>query len=188
MPQDTSIPLGLCQCGCGQPTRLAPENDASKGWVRGEYLRYVKGHVHKVNNVPLANPSGICMCGCGEPAPIARMTYASKGIVAGQPQMFIKGHEHRHIGPKWEVDPVTNCWLWLLGLDDKGYAMSERDGKTCRGHTVNYEAKYGPVPEGLELDHLCRVRRCVNPDHVEPVTHAENMLRAWAATRVEAAD
>lgn len=187
MSQDTPIPLGLCQCGCGQATRVAPENDASKGWVRGEPLRFVRGHTHKVNGIQAANPSGLCMCGCGQPAPIARMTYASKGIVAGQPQMFVKGHEHRHIGPKWEVDPVTECWLWLLATDEKGYALTDRNGKTRRAHIVNYEEKYGPVPEGLELDHLCRVRRCVNPDHVEPVTHQENVIRAYRAAQANSA-
>jgi hypothetical protein len=46
---------------------------------------------------------------------------------------------------------------------------------------VYYEAQYGPVPSGMELDHLCRVKACVNPDHLEPVTHAENMRRGKVA-------
>lgn len=47
-----------------------------------------------------------------------------------------------------------------------------------RAHRVVYESLVGPIPAGLELDHTCRVRRCVNPDHLEPVTHAENQRRS----------
>ncbi len=53
-------------------------------------------------------------------------------------------------------------------------------------HKLNYERKYGPVPPGLQLDHLCRVRNCVNPDHVEPVTPAENIRRSPRAKLDEA--
>lgn len=54
------------------------------------------------------------------------------------------------------------------------------NGKATGVHTVAYEYLMGKVPLGLELDHLCYNKRCVNPDHLEPVTHAENIRRAWA--------
>lgn len=55
--------------------------------------------------------------------------------------------------------------------------------KDAGAHRVAYEEIMGPVPEGLELDHLCRTRSCVNPSHLEPVTHRENMNRGDVATR-----
>lgn len=67
----------------------------------------------------------------------------------------------------------TRCWLFEGPLNDKGYGYS-----SDLVHRVVYEILVGPIPEGLELDHLCRVRNCYNPAHLEPVTHAENMRRS----------
>ncbi len=67
----------------------------------------------------------------------------------------------------------TPCWVWDRGLD--GYGYGRMRGR--RAHRVSYELHVGPIPEGLDLDHLCRVRNCVNPAHLEPVTRAENVLR-----------
>lgn len=58
------------------------------------------------------------------------------------------------------------------------------EGKYVGVHKVAYEYLIGPVPEGMELDHLCHNKRCVNPDHLEPVTHAENLRRAWALKKL----
>lgn len=67
------------------------------------------------------------------------------------------------------------CIKWTGALDRDGYG---RVGRDCDlAHRVAYEREFGPIPEGLEIDHLCRVRSCVNPEHLEPVTHAENMRR-----------
>lgn len=74
-------------------------------------------------------------------------------------------------------EPNTGCWLWLGTLDNKGYG---RIGRGSLAHRVAYELVVGPIPEGLELDHLCRTPACCNPAHLDPVTHAENMRRgAW---------
>ena len=81
------------------------------------------------------------------------------------------------------VERTDTCWLWtgLLTADD--YASFRVDGRNTTGHRWSYVHFVGPIPEGLELDHLCRVRHCVNPEHLEPVTHAENVRRAREATR-----
>lgn len=75
----------------------------------------------------------------------------------------------------------TPCWIYQRHLDSEGYANPRVDGRMVKGHRVTYEAKFGCIPEGLELDHLCRTRACVNPDHLEPVTRAENVRRGALA-------
>lgn len=84
----------------------------------------------------------------------------------------------------WEkVDRSGDCWLWTGSLTRDGYGNLTLRGKVRRAHRVSYEDAKGAIPEGLELDHVCRERRCVRPDHLEPVTHAENMRRSEMASR-----
>jgi hypothetical protein len=76
-------------------------------------------------------------------------------------------------------DPATGCWIWVGGLGPSGYGKYWKDGKTRgQAHRMVYERLIGEVPNGLELDHVCRVRACVNPAHLEPVTHRENIRRS----------
>jgi hypothetical protein len=70
------------------------------------------------------------------------------------------------------------CWVWTGPLDSRGYGNMNIKGRGPIAHRHAYEFAVGPIPEGLEIDHLCRVRACVNPAHLEPVTSAENMRRA----------
>lgn len=69
------------------------------------------------------------------------------------------------------------CWLWAASLRTGGYGQYAHNGTMRRAHKVAYEVLVGPVPAGLDLDHLCRVRRCCNPGHVEPTTRSVNLLR-----------
>lgn len=76
----------------------------------------------------------------------------------------------------------SGCWVWG-GCCTRGYGVitvgSTKDNsrRTRRVHRLVYELLVGPIPAGLELDHLCRVRGCANPAHLEAVTHRENVLR-----------
>lgn len=84
--------------------------------------------------------------------------------------------------PKVNRDGADGCWLWTASLNDAGYGQIYNGaGRPERAHRVAYELLVGPIPPGLHLDHLCRVRHCVNPAHLEPVTIAENNRRAAAA-------
>lgn len=86
-------------------------------------------------------------------------------------------------------DEVTGCWLWQGTLDKDGYGAqvkigSHTDGsrRAVRPHRWFYAHFKGPIPEGLVIDHLCRNRRCQNPEHLEAVTHVENTKRGARAT------
>jgi hypothetical protein len=81
-------------------------------------------------------------------------------------------------GPIWNGTP---CWEWIGGRNRLGYGVFNiRHGKQTLAYVFAYEQLVGPVPEGKELDHLCRNHPCVNPDHLEPVTHQVNIQRGLA--------
>ena len=77
------------------------------------------------------------------------------------------------------VEKTETCWIWTGWITDGGYGRwrPARTAKSLPAHRVAYEIARVPVPDGLVIDHLCRVRRCVNPDHLEAVTFAENVRR-----------
>lgn len=74
---------------------------------------------------------------------------------------------------------ATDCWLSGRHRSKGGYSRIQVDGQTMYAHRFSYEYHVGPIPDGLTIDHLCRVRHCVNPEHLEPVTGAENVQRAF---------
>jgi hypothetical protein len=81
---------------------------------------------------------------------------------------------------KVEVIP-NGCWLWTAGKFPNGYgcfSLGVIPRRNVGAHRFAYEHFVGPIPEDKELDHLCRVRHCVNPQHLEPVTRSENLLRS----------
>lgn len=86
----------------------------------------------------------------------------------------------------WEkVLVVDSCWEWIGARTGRqGYAVFWAGGKIVIGHRYAYELRKGPIPEGLTLDHLCRNRGCVNPDHLEPVTIRENLLRGFSPVAI----
>ena len=77
------------------------------------------------------------------------------------------------------------CWIWS-GAKADGYGAISIKGKNEKAHRISYFLKHGGLNKNLELDHLCRNRGCVNPDHLEEVTHKENMLRGIGWTAVNA--
>ena len=74
------------------------------------------------------------------------------------------------------VPGENGCILWTGRISKKGYGDFSVNGKTVGAHVFAYEQAYGPVPEGMELDHKCRVRPCVNAEHLRPMTHRDNVL------------
>lgn len=81
------------------------------------------------------------------------------------------------------VDRGPGCWVWRGARKQLGYGLYRVGAKLKQAHRVAYELMVGPIPDGLVLDHLCRNPECVNPAHLEPVTHQENIRRGYAAKR-----
>jgi hypothetical protein len=78
---------------------------------------------------------------------------------------------------KYRVNPETGCWEWQASGTPDGYGSLWEYGRLKRAHRVGYELYRGPIPEGMHLDHLCRNRGCVNPDHLQVISNRENILR-----------
>lgn len=72
---------------------------------------------------------------------------------------------------------ISGCWLWTAARGRKGYARFGVNRKIYQAYRWSYEHFIGPIQEGLQLDHFCRAHHCVNPNHLEPVTCKENLLR-----------
>lgn len=80
----------------------------------------------------------------------------------------------------------TGCWTWVRSTDRDGYGQFRFQSRQWIAHRASYEQFVGPIPSGLTLDHLCRNRRCVNPAHLEPVVHKENVRRGLPHRSVKA--
>ena len=92
----------------------------------------------------------------------------------------------------WEkVHKTDTCWLWTASADSSGSGTFWDGDRTMGAHRWSYVFHYGPVPDGLVIDHVrdrgCTSTLCVNPSHLEPVTHCENVLRGRAPTAINAA-
>jgi hypothetical protein len=106
-----------------------------------------------------------------------RTARMSPGIVATAERRF------------WtKVDKSGDCWLWTAATNGAGYGIltMSRDGSKVLAHRWSYEHHNGPIPEGLVIDHLCRVPLCVRPDHLEAVTQAENNRRGMSLSSQQA--
>jgi len=84
------------------------------------------------------------------------------------------------------VEKTDTCWIWTGAVQSSGYgSVGIGNRRTALAHRLSYEAHAGPIPDGYTIDHVvtrgCTDKRCVRPDHLEPVTHAENNRRARAA-------
>lgn len=85
-----------------------------------------------------------------------------------------------------KVTRADGCWLWQGGTDIWGYGTFSVRGRGVGAHRYSYELIRGSISDGLTIDHLCRVRACVNPDHMEAVTVRVNCLRGYGPTAMNA--
>jgi hypothetical protein len=126
----------------------------------------------------------LCECGCGKETNVLKTTNRKYGWVKGHFARFRTGHNRnsgvRSRTTRWLVDSSTGCWNWQLSIREDGYGRDSGHAgiQTRLAHRSVYEQMRGPLSKELELDHLCRNRRCVNPDHLEPVSKTVNLARA----------
>jgi hypothetical protein len=129
------------------------------------------------DSIPI--PYGYCHCGCGQKTVVAKNNKRDKGIRKGEPYRYIHGHNRRKSALEYiEEDRgyETPCWVWQRSISG-GYGNMFHNGRVRLAHRVYYEREHGPIPDHLVPDHLCRVRACIRPSHIELVTGRENSRR-----------
>jgi hypothetical protein len=119
----------------------------------------------------------LCECGCGRKTERIAVTNRSMGRIRGEFNRFVHGHNATKDGPLYEV-VESGCWEWLWAMTGSGYGAFKLDGRMVPAHRYVYEQRHGPIEPGMHLHHRCENRRCVNPDHLEPLTP-----KAHAATK-----
>lgn len=155
------------------------ENDCSepiyaRGLCQPHYRVFYRSDAFFLIRVP--KPGHCAVQGC--PHPVKSRGWCEKHYtrwrVRGDPEWTRPTDADRF----WaKVDKTDNCWLWTATVNANGYGQAWFESRLQLAHRVAYQLVVGPIPDGLSLDHLCRTPGCVNPAHLEPVTHRENCLR-----------
>ena len=96
----------------------------------------------------------------------------------------MRGTIEERLAAKIIPEPNSGCHLWLGAVGGNGYGQIHYEGKLRQAHSVVYRLRVGEIPNGLEPDHLCRVRPCVNENHMELVTHRENIRRKIRGAKI----
>ena len=130
-------------------------------------------------------PNKRCMrCGLEFSARNTRHQYSSNEWDARKFCSLRCSSNHGPIASRfWQyAERGDGCWKWLGRRHSAGYGVISVDGQECLAHRISYELAIGTIPFGLEIDHLCRNRMCVRPDHLEAVSHRENVRRGPSET------
>lgn len=178
-------PKGLDRCsvyGCTSTGRII------SGWCSAHYQRWVKTGDAQAG-VPIMRPvADHCAVNGCDAQPVARdlcnahwKRWSTYGDPQGSAPPWPTAEER--FWSKVDTDGPGGCWLWTGALNADGYGSFQVESRRSIGvHRYAYELLVGPIPAGLELDHVkaqgCRHRHCVNPAHLEPVTHEENVRRS----------
>lgn len=124
----------------------------------------------------------LCACGCGLPTSLITRSNKYDGSVAGAYRRYRVGHGNRKPKPTVEflrqsttVNVQTGCWEWVGRLAATGYGMLCVGRKGAGAHRVMYKLTHGDIPVGHQIRHKCDNRKCINPDHLETGTIADNM-------------
>ena len=165
--------------GCERPI-------GSRGWCKTHYERWRRsGSVRADEPVRRwALTVGDCLVdGCGRPQ-------QSRGW-CNKHYLYWSRHgrlepptEQERFWARVDVGHPLGCWMWD---NESGYGRFKTTAKNDLAHRYAYELLVGPIPDGLHIDHLCRNPQCVNPDHLEPVTMRENLMRAHSPIKLNAA-
>lgn len=175
--------MKLCECGCGQPAPIATQTKRRDGHVKGEPMRFIRGHAHR-RSQPDEEP-GLCACGCG----------TKTAVVRGKANRYAHGHNattRRITSQDFTVEDrgyETPCWIWKHSLSSHGGGQVTISGRKTTAYRAMYEQERGPISAGKVLDHLCEVRACIRPDHMVETTQADHLRRhdprGWRASSAE---
>lgn len=135
-------------------------------------------------NTNLASRSDSCVVdGCAGPWRVRRMCNKHYRRSRKGQDLLAKSQRDKTPAERFfeKVDASSDCWIWTGALLRNGYGYFGSDGRTHLTHRWSWEHLVGPIPDGLVIDHLCRVHACVNPDHLDPVTQAVNRIRGVTA-------
>lgn len=156
-----------------------------RGWCGAHYQRWWK-HGDPEWRPPTISKPLCSVAACDRPARalgFCSTHYRRQNVTGTTADLRPKVAER--FWAKFERMP-GGCWRWTDDIKPSGYGQMSVDGRLIYAHRLAYELLVGPIPEGLTIDHLCRVRACVNPSHLEPVTIGENVLRSDSFTAVNA--
>lgn len=168
--------------GCSRPSK-------ARSWCGTHYARWLR--LGTVELTPYVTPP-CSIDGCD------RLTYSNGMCLTHDQRMRRLGRVDLDPQPTLAerltagvVVDADGCWIWQGAPAKTGYGRMSVGNQLQYVHRLSYEVHVGPVPEGLTIDHLCRVRLCCNPEHLEPVTRAENTRREnavrWAADELVSA-
>lgn len=167
----------LCDCGCGQRTRVVKWSNVHLGRVKGQPNRWLKGHHARRHSIKDPNPSGLCMCGCeGVTTKAVKTTeYANRG----RHLMYLPGHDKRKSPFDYVVDAETGCWVWQRAMSTGtryGVAWDPDTKRNVSAHRFYYEQHVGSIPDGYDIHHTCCNPACVNPSHLETLARKDHLL------------
>ena len=156
----------------------------SREWCSKHYMRWYK---HGDPNATMRTPAGtysVCVVdGCGRKHYShgwCNMHY-NRWRAHGDPEVNLMPNRVRGASLEarfWaKVNKTETCWVWTARIGEHGYGEFNIDGKSNLAHRVSYQLAGGEIPKGMCIDHLCRVRKCIRPSHLEVVTYKENTRR-----------
>ena len=126
---------------------------------------------------------GFCACGCGRKTKKSKINRKERGWIKGQPIKFIVNHRHKILLEDLYIINKEGCWIWTGYIANNGYGKIGLSHGETLAHRYVFKIFKGKIPKNKELDHKCRVRNCVNPEHLRIVTRLVNS-RCGAKTKI----